>query len=120
MAKILIIEDVVDSANLAKKILAKNEHTALVAANGEEALQIASGEQLDLVLLELGLPDVDGQTLLGVLRRQYDMEDIPIIVCTAWPEDTALKMAEAYGFSGYISKPYTVNKLLSVVDQYLK
>ena len=119
MPKILIIEDVADSANLARKILTKNDHEVLVAENGEEALSLAGLGSLDLVLLDLGLPDVDGQTLLGMLRRNYDMENTPIIVCTAWPEDTALKMSEAYGFDGYISKPYTVNKLLEVVNHYL-
>jgi CheY-like chemotaxis protein len=119
MAKILIIEDVPDSANLARKILTKFEHEVLVAENGEEALSLAGIGDLDLILLDLGLPDVDGQTLLGMLRRDYDMENTPIIVCTAWPEDTALRMAEAYGFDGYISKPYTVNKLMDVVNHYL-
>lgn len=119
MAKILLIEDVIDSANLARKILTKFEHEVLVAANGEEALQYASLDDLDLILLDLGLPDVDGQTLLGVLRRDYGITEIPIIVCTAWPEDSALKMAVAYGFDGYISKPYTVNKLIEVVNHFL-
>ena len=120
MAKILLIEDVVDSANLAHKIRAKFDHEVLVAANGEEALQLATNDNINIVLLDLGLPDVDGQTLLGMLRRDYKMEDTPIIVCTAWPEDSAMRMAKAYGFDGYISKPYTVNKLIEVVNQFLE
>ena len=119
MAKVMIIEDVEDSANLAKKILVKYGHEACIAFTGEEAIQFASGTDLDLILLDLGLPDVDGQTLLGMLRRNYGMEDTPIIVCTAWPPESAKKMAEAYGFNGYISKPYKVNEFMEIVNKFI-
>ena len=119
MANIIVIEDVADSANLAKKILTKYNHQAQVASNGEEAIQYISANKFDLVLLDLGLPDVDGQTLLGVLRRNYGMKDTPIIVCTAWPPDSAKKMAEAYGFDGYISKPYRVNEFMEAIENFL-
>jgi CheY-like chemotaxis protein len=119
MAKIIVIEDVADSANLANKILTKYGHEAQVASNGEEAIQYISANQFDLVLLDLGLPDVDGQTLLGMLRRNYGMEETPIIVCTAWPPDSAKKMAEAYGFDGYLSKPYRVVEFMEAVNKFL-
>lgn len=120
MAKVMVIEDVIDSANLAKKILTKYNHTVYMAANGEEALQFAGGQEIDLVLLDLGLPDVDGQTLLGMLRRSYGMKNTPIVVCTAWPEESAKKMAEAYGFNGYISKPYRVQEFMNVIARFVE
>lgn len=119
MSKVLVIEDLPDSAKLAQKILTKHGHEAVLAMNGEEALQIAAVDKHDLVLLDLGLPDVDGQTLLGMLRRDYDMESTPIIVVTAWPPDTALKMARAYGFDDFISKPYRVVDFMKIVEQHL-
>lgn len=119
MAKVMVIEDVEDSAKLARKILANYGHDAWIAATGEEALQYAGGQVIDLVLLDLGLPDVDGQTLLGMLRRNYGMENTPIIVCTAWPEESAKKMAEAYGFNGYLSKPYRVHEFIEIINRFL-
>jgi len=119
MAKVMVIEDITDSANLAKKILTKYGHTVIIATNGEEALQFVSSQDIHLILLDLGLPDVDGQTLLGMLRRNYGMDTIPIIVCTAWPPETAKKMAEAYGFDGYISKPYKVASFMEIVNRFL-
>ena len=115
----MIIEDVEDSANLAKKILTKHDHETCIALTGEEALQFVGGKDLDLILLDLGLPDVDGQTLLGMLRRNYGMEETPIIVCTAWPPESAKKMAEAYGFDGYISKPYKVAEFMEIVNKFI-
>lgn len=120
MAKVIIIEDVVDSANLAKKILNRYGHEALVAANGEEALQFVTHKDIDLILLDLGLPDVDGQTLLGMLRHNYGMDKVPIVVCTAWPPEAAFKMAEAYGFDGFISKPYKVTEFMEVIERFIK
>lgn len=119
MAKVIVIEDVADSAKLAKKILTKYGHEAFLASNGEEALSFIAAQKFDLVLLDLGLPDVDGQTLLGMLRRNYGMENTPIVVCTAWPPESARKMAEAYGFDGYLSKPYKVTDFMQVVEKYL-
>jgi len=119
MANVMVIEDVIDSANLAKKILNKFGHEAVIATNGEEALQLVTSNNIHLILLDLGLPDVDGQTLLGMLRRNYGLDEIPIIVCTAWPPETAKKMAEAYGFDGYISKPYKVEIFMQTLNQFL-
>ncbi|MEN8240771.1 MAG: response regulator [Chloroflexota bacterium] len=119
MAKVIVIEDVPDSAKLAKKILIKSGYEAVIASDGEEAIQFISAEKYDLVLLDLGLPDVDGQTLLGMLRRNYGMEDTPIIVCTAWPPESAKRMSEAYGFDGYLSKPYRVADFLHIVEKFI-
>jgi CheY-like chemotaxis protein len=120
MSKILVVEDVSDSANLARKILSKYKHEVVIAESGEEALQYAGDEDLKLIILDLGLPDMDGQTLLGILRRDDQLENIPIIVCTAWPPDSAKRMAQAYGFDDYICKPYQVKEFMKVVARVFK
>jgi len=120
MAKILVVEDVLSSAELAKKILTKNGHQVFLALNGEDTLKSVSKGDLDMIIMDLGLPDVDGQTLLGFLRREYKMENTPIVVCTAWPPDTAKQMAEAYGFDDFICKPYLVLDFMEVINRNLK
>ncbi len=119
MSKVLLIEDVASSANLARKILAANGHEVIIATNGEEAIHHARENEFDIVILDLGLPDVDGQTLVGILRNEYQMGDKPIIVCTAWPPDTAKAMVDAYGFSDFICKPYQVLNFMEVINRYL-
>jgi CheY-like chemotaxis protein len=59
----------------------------------------------DIILVDLGLPDIDGQTLVTLMKRMPELNGIPVIAVTAWPEDKARKMVTAYGCDGFISKP---------------
>src|SRR5687767_6387050 len=105
MARILIIEDNYDSSRLAARLLQRSGHDVLVAPDGEMGLTTAFGSRPDLILVDMGLPDLDGQTVVALLRQQPGLEPVLIIAFTAWPEDTAAQMARAYGCDGIISKP---------------
>ena len=119
MAKILFIEDVEDNANMAGKILRSENHEFLWAQTGAEGLQMALENIPDLILLDLGLPDVDGQTLSTWIRGEYQLRDIPLIVMTAWPETTARQTVRAYQLDGYIGKPFKVKEFLKVINEFL-
>ena len=98
MAKILYIEDIEDNQALVKKIVTSQGHEFFWAHNAEMGLEMAVGNSPDLILLDLGLPDSDGQTLSVWLRSEPALENVPIIVLTAWPEEVARQTVEAYGF----------------------
>ena len=119
MAKILYIEDVQDNATLAKKILTKRGHEFLWAQNAEDGLTMALENQPDLILLDLGLPDVDGQTLSVWLRAEAALKDTPIVVLTAWPEEVARQTVTAYGLNGFLCKPFKLNALMNIVNETL-
>lgn len=112
---VLVIEDILDSVALAEKILNKNGYKVFVADSGEAGLKMAIEKKPDIILLDLGLPDVDGQTLLGFLRAEEALKETPVIVCSAWPEDSLKEIVESYGFDDYISKPYKVAGFMQVV-----
>jgi two-component system cell cycle response regulator DivK len=121
MTKILMIEDIPDNAELARKILFSAGYEVIHALDAEKGFEMALTEQPDLILLDLGLPDYDGQTLAGWLRTEPKTTDIPIVAFTAWPEETARQMAESYGCIGYISKPIIkVNEFVAKIASYLK
>ena len=121
MIKILVIEDIFDNAELVRKALTPRNYQVLHAKDAETGLQMALDETPDLILLDLGLPDYDGQTLAGWLRAEAKLNDTPIIAFTAWPQETARKMVESYGCDGYISKPIvSIKAFADQIASYLK
>ncbi len=121
MTKILLVEDILDNAALVRKALSGRNYEIVHALDAETGLQLALAHVPDLILLDLGLPDYDGQTLAGWLRAEPALTSTPIIAVTAWPEETAKKMVESYGFDGYICKPIIkVGEFAAKIDSYLK
>ena len=119
MAKILYIEDIEDNLTLVQKIITSHGHEFLWANNAEMGLEMALETQPDLILLDLGLPDSDGQTLSVWLRGEPTLESVPIIVLTAWPEEVARHTVNAYGLNGYLCKPFSLTKLMELIDAAL-
>jgi len=119
MSKILYIEDNPDNAMLASKMLTMRGHEVLWAQNAEAGLAMALASQPDLILLDLGLPDVDGQTLSVWLRSEASLKKIPIVVITAWPEEVARQTVEAYGLNGYLCKPFSTDSLIKAITSGL-
>jgi len=121
MTKILLIEDILDNATLVRKALSGRGYEIIHALDAETGLQMALDHIPDLILLDLGLPDYDGQTLAGWMRAESVLDATPIVAVTAWPEETAKKMVESYGFDGYICKPIIkVAEFAAKIDSYLK
>lgn len=119
MPKVLYIEDYPDNAALVERVLKARGYEILIAPDAETGLQMAIDHKPDLILLDLGLPDADGQTVVGWMRRTPGLEKTPIVACTAWPEETAREMVTAYGCNGYIRKPINVAKFADEIAAYL-
>lgn len=119
MAKILYIEDIQDNITLVEKIVTSRGHEFMSADNAEKGLELAFALRPDLILLDLGLPDADGQTLSVWVRNEPTLEAVPIIVLTAWPEEVARHTVEAYNLDGYLCKPFTMAELVQIIDSTL-
>jgi DNA-binding response OmpR family regulator len=117
---ILLVEDLDDNATLVRKVLSAQGFEVLWANTGEKGLDMASESPPGLILLDLGLPDIDGQTLVRYFRNMPELDDVPIIVVTAWPEETAKTMVTAYGCNGYIGKPVDIHLLTDTVNRYFQ
>jgi len=121
MKKILLVEDTTDSVELVRRILSSHGYDVIHAADAETGLEMALAQLPDLILLDLGLPDYDGQTLAGWLRAEPVLDATPIVAFTAWPQETARKMVDSYGCNGYISKPILkASEFIAQVDSFLK
>ena len=120
MAKILLIEDIADNASLVKRAVKAKGFDFIWAKNATEGIKIALEEIPDIILLDLGLPDVDGQTLSTWIREEKTLWEIPIIVMTAWPEAMAQQTVKAYQLDGYLSKPFNLKKFWEIIDTHVK
>jgi two-component system cell cycle response regulator DivK len=120
MSRIVVIEDNAQNARMVEKLLRHAGYEVILAEDGEMGLTTVFETKPDLVLIDLGLPDIDGQTVVGLLRQQPEMEKMPIIAFTAWPEDTAHNMALAYGCDGCITKPINTRIFAQQIGTHLQ
>ena len=107
---ILVVEDDGTVRNLITTTLKSNEYRFLTAADGESAIAAASIRQPDIVLLDLGLPDMDG---VEVIHRIRSWSQMPIIVISARSEDTDKIAALDAGADDYLTKPFSVAERLA-------
>jgi CheY-like chemotaxis protein len=118
--KILIIEDMPDSAELAAQILRKYGHEPLIADSGENGLSMAKEHSPDLIVYDYWLPDIDARSFLARLRGTDGMEKIPVVVCTATPTAAMQDVLGEDGFNAVIGKPYRLSYFLHVIESQLK
>jgi len=119
MAKILVIEDVLESALLARRILVDQDHEVILASTGEEGLAIAQKLQPDMILLDLGLPDIAAETIAERLRTDERLSETSVIVVSAWPELEIRRITQDYHLDEYIKKPFDVDFFVGTIQNYL-
>ena len=107
---ILVVEDDTPVRNLITTTLRANDYRFITAACGESAIMEAATHNPELILLDLGLPDVDG---VEVIRRIRSWSNVPIIVISARSEDTDKIEALDAGADDYLTKPFSVQELLA-------
>ncbi len=107
---ILVVEDDTSVRNLIVTTLKTNDYRYLVAVNGETAILEAASHNPDIVLLDLGLPDMDG---VRVIRNIRSWSNLPIIVISARSEDSDKIEALDAGADDYLTKPFSVEELLA-------
>ena len=107
---VLVVEDDVPVRNLMITTLKTHDYKYLTAANGSEAILLASSHNPDVVFLDLGLPDMDG---IDVIRQIRSWSNMPVIVISARSDDTDKIEALDTGADDYLTKPFSVDELLA-------
>jgi two-component system, OmpR family, copper resistance phosphate regulon response regulator CusR len=118
MSRILIAEDESRIASFLEKGLRANGFTTVVASDGPQALQLASSGEFDLLILDLGLPGIDGLDVLSALRRQG--ESLPVVILTARDSVRDTVAGLEGGADDYIAKPFRFEELLARVRVRLR
>lgn len=108
--KILVVEDDISVKNLILTTLKAHDYQYLYAQNGKEAIMEASSHNPDVILLDLGLPDMDG---IEIIRKVRTWSNMPIIVISARSEDSDKIEALDAGADDYLTKPFSIEELLA-------
>ena len=117
---IMVVEDYDDTRLLLKAGLEGLGYSVLEASNGQEAVDIAGREHLDLILMDLDLPILDGIVATQRIRQQGEKHHIPIVAVTAYPMSYTRVKAFAEGCDEYMAKPIDMSELARLVNRYLK
>ena len=108
--KVLIVEDEQSISNFISTVLSANGYDTLTASSGKEALSMISSHCPDLIILDLGLPDIDG---IEILREVRSWSNLPVIVVSARTHERDKVTALDMGADDYIEKPFGTSELLA-------
>jgi DNA-binding response OmpR family regulator len=117
---ILAADDDEDILELVTFRLGRSGYTVLQAHDGEEALQLATEHKLDLAVLDVGMPKLDGLEVTRRLRAQEATSSIPIILLTAWVQESDVEQGFAAGATDYVRKPFSPMELVARVQAALR
>ena len=121
LTTVLCIEDNASNLRLMERIFALRPAAHLLTATeGAAGLDLAREHQPELVILDLNLPDLAGDEVLGQLRANPGTHDTPVIVVSADATRPQIERTRAAGATGYMTKPLQVQKVLEAVDSYLE
>ena len=117
MARVLIVEDDFAIRSALTRALTGRGDAVAVAGTGMAGMSILMNEQPDIVLLDLGLPDIDGFGVLGMLRA---VSDVPVIVITAQDDDRSIVRALDAGADDYVTKPFGADQVAARIRAVLR
>ena len=119
MSTILIAEDNAVNRELLRELLETRGHTVKEACNGQEAIQAVEESLPDVLLLDIGMPILDGYAVIRKIRENPSLAVLPVLGVTAYAMQGDREKILASGFDGYLSKPVNAKALDQELDRLL-
>ena len=118
--KILLVEDS-DTTRLSHRIMItrRTNYDVITVANGAEALKLAATQKLDLVLMDIMMPGMDGLEVCRRLRKQAATAKVPIVLLTFRVGEESVSEGFASGCTAYLKKPVEMDELVDTLRQHL-
>ena len=113
---ILVVEDNMDNYELVRFVLERAGYDVFLAVNGRDGVDAARLQKPDLILMDLGMPEMDGWMAAEKIKADATTKSIPLIAITAHTLPRDRYRAIQSGYDGYISKPIHVQSFLNVID----
>ncbi len=119
MSRILVVEDNLLNYELACDLLELAGHRVLHASTGEAAITMALQEQPDIILMDIGLPGMDGFEATRHLKSMSETQSIPVVAVTAHAMKEDAERVFSAGCSGYLTKPIDTRRFVAEVEAIL-
>lgn len=116
---ILVVDDYLVTQRVLSTQLRKGGYTVTTVSSGREALTHLASHAIDLAIIDVAMPEMDGITLLEKLRKEQGYTSLPIIMLTASALDEDRLRAQAAGATDFLTKPVSSWELLDVVNRQL-
>lgn len=116
---ILYIEDNPDNRNLIRRVLMSEGYAMIEAVKAEQAFEKLEAEQIDLILMDINMPDMDGYTLTAKIKEIEKYSKIPIVAVTANVMRGDREKSLQAGCDGYIQKPIDIDTLTQQVERFM-
>jgi len=118
LKNILIVDDTPENIDILRNIL-RDQYKIYASTNGYHALEIVSDKEIDLILLDIQMPDMDGFEVCQLLKNDPLAMDIPVIFATAHSDDESIEAAYEIGGADFLTKPFRPKEVRARVKAYL-
>ncbi|HEY5982383.1 MAG TPA: response regulator [Anaerolineales bacterium] len=118
--RILHVEDNSDNRRLVRRVLEAEGYEVVEAGNGTQALEYLNTQHIDLALMDINMPDIDGYTLATRIRSTPKLAGLPILAMTANVMRGDRERSLQAGCDGYIQKPIDIDILSMQLERYLR
>jgi two-component system cell cycle response regulator DivK len=116
---ILYVEDNPDNRSLIRRVLEAERYAVVEAINARQALEILESGNIDLVLMDINMPDMDGYTLTAKIKAIDKFSKIPIVAVTANVMRGDREKSLTAGCDGYIQKPIDIDTLSQQIERFI-
>lgn len=117
--RVLVVEDAEATWTVEELSLTMSGFEPVVCTDGASALDAIASQTFDLVVLDLALPEVDGWAVLGRLRAEARTATVPVLIVTARDDAETRQRARLAGASGYLTKPFQVDRFQKAVEELI-
>ena len=112
--KVLLVEDDPDSRQVVSMMIEKAGHVLITTGSGSTALAMLNREKVDVILLDIMMPEMDGLSILKTIRTT---SEAPVIMLTAISDAAIMEQCYLMGANDYIVKPFTREKLIDRIER---
>ena len=115
----MVVEDTQDVANIILLVLRKMGMELVHVTTGQEAIDYVKENHPKLMILDIGLPGIDGWQVLDKIREDPSTSDLSVVIITAYSDADSRRQSNLYGVDAYLAKPVTPNQLRETISRVL-